>query len=391
MHRWRCGSVIAALTVRLWLPVTVHPGETGSDQQGNLRPTMRGIFQALTTVLPLSLDDETYQNDANRQRIRDALQSLASHANQLTQHGRKAPASFDFLRRSFHRDAQKTSELYESEHFEASRFVLHHLTDNCFLCHSRLPSSRSFTLGKRFLKEVPMTWMDSHERVRLAVAVRQFDTALEGYEALFRSPDHPAAQMDLMALFEDYMRIVIRVRRDFPRAIETLETFRQRPDVPRYLDAHLSAWLDALKALQTVTSQGNPLTHARTLIQQGQQRNRFLADRQGLVHFTLASGLLHRHVDSGSLSKPELAEAYYLLGVAESYIPRTSWISETELFLEMAVRLAPASQYGNQAFAFLEEYLIMGFTGSSGLHLPSDIQKRLDDLRALVDGPAAKQ
>jgi hypothetical protein len=83
---------------------------------------------------------------------------------------------------------------------------------------------------------------------------------------------------------------------------------------------------------------------------------------------------------------PPLAEAYYLLGVAESYISRTLWISETEFFLETAIRLAPTSGPALQAYAFLEEYVLAQHMGSSGLHLPADVRARLEELRRLVDG-----
>jgi hypothetical protein len=218
------------------------------------------------------------------------------------------------------------------------------------------------------------------------VAARQFDTALTTCEALFRSDDISATEIDLMAFFEDYMRIAIRVNHDFGRVIKTLETFRQRPDVPRYLDQQLTGWIDSLKALQNEMGQGDELVRGRDLILQGQRQNRFLADRQGLVYFIAASSLLHRYVNTGTKSKPQLAEAYYYLGVAESYVPRTSWISETEFLLETAIRLAPTSPYGKKAFAFLEEYLIVGYSGSSGLHLPSDVKRRLDDLRQITQG-----
>lgn len=391
MDRWRYGLVAASLVTILALAAAAQTRDTGSAPSGDLRPTMKAIFQALTTVLPLSLAEETFQDATNRQPIRDALSALSSQAENLPQHGQPAPAGFGFLRRSLSRDAQRTLALFESGDFEASRFALHQLTDNCFLCHSRLPSTRPFPLGQRFLERMPMSELDTHARVRLAVASRQFDTALTTCETLFRSAEIPAAQIDLMALFEDYLRIAIRVQSDFPRAISTLERFQLRPDVPQYLTHHLTAWIEALNHLQADTGHQDALARARALIVQGQRRNRFLADRQGLVHFTLASGLLHRYVNSSSQPNRQLAEAYYLTGVAESYIPRTSWISETEFYLETAVRLAPASPFGQKAFAFLEEYLLMGYTGSSGLHLPTDIQQRLDDLRSLMSGRSAEK
>ena len=370
----------------LILAGTGRGSESEQTAEDGLRSTMRAIFQALTTALPLSLNAEQFQDEANRPAIHQALQALADNAARLSNHAQDVPARFDFLRQSLNSNAQEALDLFEQGHSEESRFLIHQLTDNCFLCHSRVPSSRPFPLGKHLLDHVPMSQLSPHERVRLAVAARQFDTALTTCEALFRSDDISATEIDLMAFFEDYMRIAIRVNNDFARVIKTLEDFRQRSDVPRYLDQQLMGWIDSLKTLQDGLGQGDELLRGRELIQQGQHRNRFLADRQGLVYFIVASSLLHRYVNTGTESKPKLAEAYYYLGVAESYVPRTSWISETEFLLETAIRLAPTSPYGKKAFAFLEEYLIVGYSGSSGLHLPSDVKRRLDDLRQITQG-----
>ncbi len=250
MDTWRYVLAVALLATMLVLPLPVQSRNDGASRSRHLRPTMRAIFQALTSVFPLSLSDETFRDTRNRQRIHDALAALSNHAMDLAQHGQHAPAGFGFLRLSLSRDTQRTLALFKSGDFEASRFVLQQLTDSCFLCHSRLRNARSFPLGKQFLEHMPMTRLDPHERVRLAVAARQFDTALTACEAIFRSTDVPAAQVDLMALFEDYLRIAIRVQNDFPRVIHTLKAFQQRPDVPRYLAHHLTAWVGALKHLQ---------------------------------------------------------------------------------------------------------------------------------------------
>jgi hypothetical protein len=38
------------------------------------------------------------------------------------------------------------------------------------------------------------------------------------------------------------------------------------------------------------------------------------------------------------------------------------------------------------ALNFLEEYTIIGYTGSSGVNVPPEVQEHLDELRALVEG-----
>ncbi|HEY7493928.1 MAG TPA: hypothetical protein VIH59_22850 [Candidatus Tectomicrobia bacterium] len=371
------------------LLLLMHPmlaAAANPDPNADLRPTMHAIFQALTTVFPLSLQRRQFQDTAQRPRIRDALRQLADHAEQLANHGQQIPPHFDFLRQSLQQNARYALRRFEDGETEEARFIVQQLTDHCFLCHSRVPSAQAFPLGQRFLASMSSEDLTLPERVRLAVAARQFDAALSICETLFRSLDIPAAQIDLMALFEDYLRLAIRVRDDRTRVIQTFAAFQQRPDVPAYLAEHLTSWITTLHTWQPDPAADDLLAQAGALIRRGQQQNRFLADRQGLVHFILASRLLHRYVSDNARPALQLAEAYYLLGVAESYIPRSSWISETEFFLEMAVRLAPTSPHAKKAYAFLEEYVITGYTGTMGLHLPSDVQDHLDELRRLLHG-----
>ena len=378
-----------ALVIALFLGCLIFTMQAkwvmSAEPKQDVRPTMRSIFQALTTVFPLSLNEDTFQEPANRLQIQDGLSALAKSATKLTSHGASITPSFDFLQRSLSRDAQEAANLFENGHYEQARFVFQQLTDHCFLCHSQLPSSQAFGLGQRFLEQLEIRHLSPHEQVRIAVAARQFDTALTACEALFQSQEIPAAQIDLMSFLEDYLRIVIRVHRDFPRAIKALEAFRKRPDVPRYLRHHLATWVETLKTLHQDSNGGDELDRAQMLIQQGQNRNRFLADRQGLIYFAVASSDLHRYVSSGSKTPSQLAEAYYLLGVADSYIPRSSWISETEFFLEQAIRLAPTSPVAKNAYTFLEEYMMMGLIGFDHPDFSPSLYPQLSELRRLIE------
>jgi hypothetical protein len=384
MARSRSGLLLAALVFSLILPTQQGYGSQTEAEETALRATMRNIFTALTTVFPLSLNAKQFQAPAQQQRIHTALQALASNASKVTAHGQKTPPHFAFLRQSLYNNAQEALYHFEQQHYDEARFIIHHFTDACFACHARLPQTRPFALGKRFLASVPQDSLSPHERLRLAIAARQFDDALATCETLFRSSQMRPAELDLLGFLEDYLRITIRVQSDFPRAIRALQAFNKRSDVPSYLSQHLGRWIEDLQETAADTKQRDAIAHARALIQEGQQHNRFLADRQGLVHFIAASGLLHRYVQDTSHSATQLAEAYYLLGVAESYTPRSSWIPETEFFLETAIRLAPTSAIAKKAYVFLEEYILVGYTGSEGLELPSDVRTDLEELRRLL-------
>jgi len=300
------------------------------------------------------------------------------------------PPSFDFLRQTLAHTAHDVAQRYDQGQYEPARSALHQLTEQCFACHARFANPRPFDLGQRFLAALPLAQLPLRDRVRLAVATRQFDTALETCEALFRSTTVASADIDHLGVFEDYLKIVLRVREDFARAIAALGQFLGRDDVFPDLRARMLSWVAALKELQSQGTSGEPLGRARALIEAGQRRNRFPADQLGLVHFVVASGLLHRYVDAQAPTPQALVEAYYLLGMTESYISRTSWVAETPFFLAMAIRLDPQSPMADKAYDFLNAYIVTAYTGSAGTHVPQEAQEYLDSLRRLREGAGQK-
>jgi hypothetical protein len=96
--------------------------------------------------------------------------------------------------------------------------------------------------------------------------------------------------------------------------------------------------------------------------------------------------VLHRYIDSVPKQKEQLAEAFYLLGVSESHVNHSYWISETEYFLEVAIRMAPQAEFARSAFNFLEDLTTAGYSGSAGVNIPGDVKMRIEELRCLVEG-----
>ena len=370
------------------LTLVLHGQVVAGDRppQQPLQTTMHAFFEALTSVFPWSLDAQQFQAPAHRPHIQAALQALAQHAEHLDTHGQEVPQSFGFLRRSLANSARDAAERYSREEYPQARFLLQGLTEYCFACHSRLPNLQPFDLGQRFLAATNVANLSVPQRLKLEVATRQFATALTTCEALLRSADIPAADIWLMGVFDDYLKIIIRVRNDFPRAITVLTQFLERPDVPGVLRAQLLSWVKALTELQSHGPVDEALVRARTLIDTGQRRNRFPADHQGFVHFVVASSLLHRFLTIPPAETRALAEAYYLLGITETYISRTSSLSEAPFFLETAIRLDPMSPIASNAYDVLNLYILTEYTGSLGTRVPSEVQEHLDELRRLRGG-----
>lgn len=352
------------------------------------RATMREILGVIAFALPRSLDPARFGATQEHEKTLAMLRVLARDADALQGHGAERGEGFRHLSAALARDAREVVRRYEDGRYDESGFLLQRLTENCLACHSRLYSDRDSPLGGQLVKEMQVAGLTLSERARLEAATRQFEPALATWEELFRSGDVTPAQIDLMGWIADYLTVAIRVKGDSARALETLRALAARSDVPDWLARDLAAWIKALEDLRAggagSAADGSRLARARALIAQAEKLREAPADHTGLVHDLVASSLLHRYTETQPHGGRDVAEAYYWLGVAESRIDRSYWLSQADLYLETAIRMAPSAPFAKDAFALLSERTVAGYTGSAGTYVPPDVQAKLDELKALV-------
>lgn len=341
---------------------------------------MGEIFQSMRYLLPLSVDDGW--SDAGRaQRVRDELRNVSERASLVADHAQSDRYGFRFLGRTLASDLREVLRRYERAEFDSARFLLLRATDYCVACHARLPSPNDSPMSANFVDSTVLARLPLEQRAHLQAATRRFDDALTSYDALFAAHEvHPS---QLLGALTDYLVISIRVRQDLDRALATLETFNKRPDLWIALREDVAHWLAALSEFRAMQPDPPTLARAVELIDLASRNRRYVADRRSLVHYVLASSVLHRFLESRPQTE-DVARAYYLLGLVEFQIGRDFWIAQGEMYLETAIRLAPDSPIAVDAYALLEQEILLGYTGSSGLHLPDDERERLADLRALI-------
>jgi hypothetical protein len=345
---------------------------------------MGEIFQAVQTLLLLSLEDGALSDPANKPVLVGALARLEEYSSELTKHGRgTTEAGFSFYSRSLAADARAVRVRFRSGTPEESRQLLYQLVESCIGCHSRLPSDGDSTLSQRLTRDPRVAKLPLDERVRLEVATRQFNAALLTYEAILESPDYTPRDMELLGILDDYLELCIHVHSDTERALTALQKLSQRSDVPEPLRRDLAERTAALAALAAAGKEPD-LARARSLVLEAEATTLDRPDRSAIVEYLGASGILHRIVADESRPAGELAEAYYLLGVVNSRVGRFHWPSPEELYLETAIELVPGSETARKAYDLLEELVTFGYTGSSGTRIPPELRVRLEGLRRLA-------
>ncbi|MCI0452295.1 MAG: hypothetical protein L0Z51_07875 [Candidatus Latescibacteria bacterium] len=345
---------------------------------------MRGLFVGISKAYRYSLDAKAFADPKNRDEIMTTLDALARNAEQLQSHGGGLDPSFDYMKRSLSRDAHDALESFKAFNDVGTRFILSDITENCVTCHTKLPATRPFEAGKQFLEDIDVKSFPAPARAKLQVASRQFSDAVKTYEEIILSKKTTAEDLMVFDIFDNYLSVCIGAMNDLKRPVPTLDKFVGRTDMPENVTTYARAWIGSLEALNLGVATGGELAAARRLVTDARKKSPTRNDRSGLVDFIGSITLLHRHLRSNPKDDVSVAESYYLLGVAESYVYRTYWVSETEYLLDHSIRVAPKSDVAKQAIAYLEEYR-SSQTSVPARVIPPDMQVNIEELRKLTE------
>lgn len=362
-------------------------GIAAGDEREQTRSAMGDIFEAIRTLLPLSVQGDAFRSPQNRERVRGAFETLADGAAELAEHAEGGMAGGRYLARSLEQDSREALRQYDS-HPERAQFFARQTGEYCMGCHAERPSPQDSPLTKGFVDSAAFDSLSLRERADLQLAVRQFDAALKTYEALFLSASaRPAELLDPLI---SYLKVSIGVKHDFERPRATLRQFSRRADLWEQLRGDVQAWIDALGKLQIYRDRKPELAAARELIQQGRAQQPEPLGRRAIVHYVTASSILHGYLDAHPDPSPQAAEAYWLLGLTECYIGRNYWVSQAGFFLETAIRMAPDQPFAVEAYALLEDQTVLDFAEAGTPQLPPDVVRHLAELKALIGRPGGK-
>jgi hypothetical protein len=362
-------------------------GATAEIDRERARTDMREIYASIRVLVPLSADEDAFGDPKNRELIREALSKLAARSQHVADHVSGEVGARDlriqYLAGSLSRESVEALQRFDEGLELDARFFVQQLPDFCVACHTALPSPMDSPLAQDFVSDKELARLAPGRRAMLQVATRRFDDALSSYETLFASPVvHPA---ELLHPLTQYLTVAIRVKNDLTRPVPVLEKLGARPDLWRNLQTDVDRWVETLKSYASEPPREVTLESAREPLDAAAGIIGFPTDRQVLVHYLVASSRFHRYLERHSEERNrDVAEAYYWLGLIESRVGGSYWVSEFDFYLETAIRLAPSDPMAQQAFALYEEEAILGWTGSSGNNMPAEVRRRIEQLRSLV-------
>jgi hypothetical protein len=375
---------VRAVTYCLVLILGFTPVVRAQGSDDATRATMREIFAALSELLPRCLSEERFASAADREVVRTQLALIADRADTLARHAGSSQADLASRGRVLAEDARRASQRFASGRTVDARFLALHLTDSCVGCHSRLPSDKDAPFAAKLIDDSKLGSLSPSERARLAVATRQFDKSLDLYESVLTSPPPPEGEVTRGADLTEYLIVAVRVKRDPERAAKLLEKLDKRPETTPDVRRELEPWSTTLRSQGKALREKPSLARAREFVEAGRRARPYAYSRAGLIDDLLASSILHSLLEDAKQPAGERAETFYLLGLTDTQVRASPWLSDAAWYLTSAIETAPHSTVAQKAFDAYEDLTLLSWSGSGGTNVPADVMAELDRLRALA-------
>ena len=350
---------------------------------------MNELRSILSELLPDIISDEQFNSPKNFERIEMNAKKLAELAHGMPEG--KLPA-----------DADPSIALISGLFKDEILLAYNHLMNGERL-YARVVLKSDFPdIASPAILDLPLLWIflrcnrkfpkileSSFEKAEFFDATWQFDRALDEFQKILEDPvaaqDH---QLEWQSAAYYSIATAVRVKRDPDRAMAIVTLVINSPAAPVFLKQDARHWQESLQQWKNevprkLTTADDLFKEAERLIGLATDIQEYPADRAGDILYLRASSCLHdflsRYPDS-----PRIAEALLLLGTCYEILREPELWSLHELYYEACVRKSPHTQIAETCYARYEQSIFFGYSGTSGISLPAEVKKHLEELKKLA-------
>lgn len=364
------------------------PAEAVAKQEASPSPKkyswsnqMQKLTQHLLELLP-ALTDPKAPSDTKRKELFEsqitALKQIAHNMNENTVLPDQDP-SLKLIGKHFEDNLKLTLDSFETGHTEFARSSFKIALAQCVQCHTRTNVGPALAQPHFItsLKKVAVV-----ERVQFLVASRYFDDAMKEISATLKNEkDLPVVTWE--KLVQMGLIINVRYRNDARESQQFLKLLAQNKKTPTVIMRQLPFWQQSVKEWNRKTQPPVDLATAKQMVQRGHSSQKKSRGEGGTIEYLRAARLLHQFLTHNQAPAVK-AEALMQLGSIYENVGEIGAWSMNEDYYELCIRTSPHSEIAKKCFEKFKESTISGYSGTSGVNIPEDVQKRMTELQTIA-------
>jgi len=343
---------------------------------------LREVYGALMSDVA---SDERFDDPKNRAAVERRASRLAELAKSLyhEKNATEKDLSIALLADLFRDEADSAARMLKHGNRAYARVMLKSIGGFCIACHSRVPGA---DLSNAFSAKPPVG-ATPVESGQYYAATRQFDRALQAYSDYLARPK-VGNVFDFERAARSGLALWVRVKNDPAQTVQFIDRLLERADLPYFLREQAGSWRTEAVAWKAekpkaLATEDALFAEAKRLYAEARDGQKFPADRSADVAYLRATATLHQFLNRYPGS-PAIAEALALLGAGYEVLGDVGLRDFHETYYVACIRLAPHTATSRKCYERYEESVYLGFTGSGGTSIPSDVRRRLNALETMA-------
>ena len=387
-----------------WMSVVVllSTHAYAGDKPAKWTVKMHQMANALSEILVDASSVERFIAPKNASRIEANSKKLAdlAHDIQKATQGDKTDVispdgdlSLGLISGLFKEESSRAYQEFKRGNKVYARSILRSIPSYCMGCHTRGTGGPEFG---ELLPNDKMKGLTDYEKAEAYAAARQYDKALASFESVIKSAKFSRERIVEWERAARYaVAISVRVKKDPKKAIGFVDEVLSSKAIPQFFKDDAEIWKKSLttwdkEIAETPSSEEGLFAEGQKLMAAALASQTYPADRSGEVIYLRATQVLHdlmKKYPNGS----RVPESLYMLGLAYRALQDLNLWSLSDLYFEACIRKAPRTPVASQCFKQYEESMFIGYSGSGGVSIPSDVRKKIMELDGLATGMKAEQ
>ena len=374
MRKWILGSLFAVIVVAANL---------ASASQKEWRETMKQFAQTMSEAAPFLFTNPVSDQKKLAEKVH-RLVELTKKIDIRQIHSVNYPdndPALPYIAEMFHGDIVRAEAALQSGHLSYAQGVLKSTMAYCMACHTRNNPGTQFPMLDAFKEPLKQaSWV---ERTEIQAATRQYDTVLSSVMTQLKEPTAVGmSSLDLERGARIALSILVRIKKDPVRARLLAKAMEDSGKSTVSMKEEARAWLKDINDWQNekpkaVAGSEDMLKEARRLIGSGGDS---VKEQNVEVRYLRATVLLHELLEKKPDPKTS-AEALSLIGKSYRNLGEIGLWNIHELYFAACIDKQPHSPIAESCYRDYQESVILGYSGSSGIHLPKAVRDQLDMLK----------
>ena len=251
----------------------------------------------------------------------------------------------------------------------------------CATCHVQDRVTRRAFDARKISK------LDDYLAVEYQFLTRDYASAISSSLNYFKQGERSASRDSIV--LQRMLTIGVEVQRDLTFARQQLQALIPYLNKDNYNRARVVDWIALLERLQDDKDQlGMPLGSSlqsldRYLSEEWSNARTELSFSQQEAYWVAIRGELNRHLKTSS-NKRNLPKIYYWMAVTDRELQYRFHGSLSRAYLETCITEFPGHPYAVRCLDEYEVIVLISFSGSSGTHVPPEVNKHISELRKLI-------